>query len=222
MKLNVLYEDNHLIAVEKPAGVLVQGDRTGDISLIEELKNYLKIKYKKVGSAFVGLLHRLDRPTSGIVLFAKTSKGASRLSDQFRNHEIKKTYHCVVIGKPRKNKETLINYLKKDRKKNRVSLNKTFKRGFQRAELFYEIVDSNNKYSLLKVNLKTGRPHQIRVQLSNIGCPIVGDVKYKAKKPLGNKSILLCATDLIFKTATQERLQKISILIPQKWKNMLK
>ena len=117
MKLNVLYEDNHLIAVEKPAGILVQGDKTGDTSLIEEVKNYLKIKYEKPGNTFLGLLHRLDRPVSGIVLFAKTSKGASRLSEQFRNNEIKKTYYCIVIGKPKKKKETLISYLKKDRTK---------------------------------------------------------------------------------------------------------
>ncbi|PIV45102.1 MAG: RNA pseudouridine synthase, partial [Candidatus Nealsonbacteria bacterium CG02_land_8_20_14_3_00_37_10] len=124
MKLNVLYEDNHLIAVYKPAGVLTQRDKTGDISLVDEVKAYLKEKYQKSGNVFLGLLHRLDRPVSGIVLFAKTSKGASRLSEQFRNHQIEKTYNAIVMGKIKKNKGILINHIQKDRNKKRATMDK--------------------------------------------------------------------------------------------------
>lgn len=204
MKLNVLYEDNHLIAVSKPAGVLTQGDKTGDISLMDEVKDYLKKKYHKSGNVFLGLLHRLDRPVSGIVLFAKTSKGASRLSEQFRNREIKKTYYAIVIGKPKKEKGTLVNYIGKRRKTDL-------------AELSYEIITSNEKYSLLKINLKTGRFHQIRKQLSLIGCPIFGDVKYRASTALLDKSIALAATSISFRTATTNENKEISVMLPKNW-----
>ncbi|MBU0547079.1 MAG: RNA pseudouridine synthase [Patescibacteria group bacterium] len=222
MDLKVLYEDNHLIAVFKPTGILTQRDKSNDSSLMEEVKEYLREKYQKPGNVFLGLLHRLDRPVSGIVLFAKTSKGASRLSEQIRNHQTIKTYQVIVIGKPKNNQATLIDYLKKDKERNRVVLSKDPKRGFEKAELEYETINSNKKYSLLKINLKTGKPHQIRSQLASIGCPVVGDVKYGAKTTLADKSIMLCATDLEFKLATKQDVYKISITIPKKWKNMLK
>lgn len=205
MKLNVLYEDNHLIAVLKPAGILTQSDKTGDISLMDIVKSYLKKKYQKSGNVFLGLLHRLDRPVSGIILFAKTSKGASRLSEQFRNKEIKKTYHAIVINKPEKEKGTLVNYLEKNKK-------------ISPAELSYEIAVSSKKYSLLKINLKTGRFHQIRKQLSLLGSPILGDVKYGAPFALPNKSIALTATSISFKTATTKENKEISISLPKEWK----
>jgi 23S rRNA pseudouridine1911/1915/1917 synthase len=222
MDLKVLYEDNHLIAVFKPAGILTQGDKTNEACLMDKVKAYLKAKYQKPGNAFLGLLHRLDRPVGGIILFAKTSKGASRLSDQIRNHQVIKTYQAVVLGQPKNAKATLIDYLKKDKDENRVVLSKEPKDGFEKVELEYETISSNSKYSLLKINLKTGKSHQIRSQLSSIGCPIVGDVKYGSKNALSDKSIMLLATDLEFKLATKPDTCRVFIDIPEEWKNMLK
>lgn len=211
MRLQVLYEDNHLIAVFKPSGILTQGDITGDRSLMDEVKSYLKEKYKKPGKVFLGLLHRLDRPVSGIVLFAKTSKGASRLSEQFRNRTIEKTYHAVVLGKPKKEKGDLIDFLKKNKGGN-----------IKRAELFYETISSNGKYSLLKIQPKTGRFHQIRAQLSAMGHPILGDTKYGAPFSLPDKNLCLCATSLAFKLATKDIIKKISIPEMESWNTCLK
>ena len=201
MKLKVLYEDNHLIAVFKPAGILTQPDFSREKSLMDYVKEYLKEKYKKPGQVFLGLLHRLDRPVSGVVLFAKTSKGASRLSWQFRNNQVEKIYKAVVLGKPKQKNGTLINYLKKNNNSKA-----------QRAELFYEVMNSNNKYSLLKIKIKTGRFHQIRKQLALIGCPIL---------ELKDKSLALCAISISFYTATNKERKMILIKIPQYWKNMV-
>lgn len=211
MPLKVLYEDNHLIAAYKPAGLLVQADIGGDKCLMDEVKEYLKEKYNKPGKVFLGLLHRLDRPVEGIVLFAKTSKGASRLSEQFRNHTVEKIYQALVIGKPNKDKATLINYLKKDEKRNRVEVFDVEVVGSQRAELDYELTKSDGKNSLLKIILKTGRSHQIRSQLAHIGHSIVGDLKYGAPLPLPDKSIALAATNLSFETATGGEKIKLKI-----------
>ncbi len=213
----VLYEDNHLIAVFKPAGILTQGDETGDKCLMDEVKEYLKEKYHKPGNVFLGLLHRLDRPVSGIILFAKTSKGASRLSEQIRSHKLIKIYQALVEGCPKEKKDILINYLKKDKEKNFVevfdeeefrpldlvgSKKESNESDLQYAELSYEVIKSNNKTSLIKIILKTGRSHQIRAQLSHLGQPIVGDIKYGSKQKYQQGEIALCATNLIFKTAT--------------------
>ncbi len=225
--LKVLYEDNHLIAVFKPAGVLSQGDKTGDISIFEEVKKYLKEKYKKPGNVFLGLVHRLDRPVSGIILFAKTSKGAARLSEQFRNHKVEKTYHAIVIGKPDKNRGVLINNLIKDEKlkKARSATGKNLD-NTKEAKLYYEVVPmpkasrmldrigikSNNNYSLLKIKLETGKFHQIRSQLALAGLPILGDVKYGYKSPLPDKSVALCATGISFYSVTENK--KINLSVP--------
>lgn len=209
--LKVLYEDNHLIAVYKPAGVLVQADKGGEPCLMDEVKEYLKEKYKKPGNVFLGLLHRLDRPVSGIVLFAKTSKGASRLSEQFRNHTIEKIYHAEALGHPQKDKGTLINYLIKDENKNKVAVFDKEMPGSQRAELDYEVIKKDGKNSILKIILKTGRSHQIRSQLAHIGHPIKGDLKYGAPDPLLDKSIALSAVSLTFETATSNETKTISI-----------
>lgn len=217
MNLKVLYEDNHLIAVYKPAGVLVQGDATGDATLMDEVKYYLKQKYHKTGKVFLGLLHRLDRPVRGIILFAKTSKGAARLSEQFRNRTVEKIYYALVIGKPPKQKDTLVHYLKKDEKINRTTVYSQQTTGAARAELSYEVVKLGRIASLLKIKIETGRPHQIRAQLSAIGCPIVGDIKYGAPGPLPDKSIALAATSLKFTTATGEQEEKITIPVPESW-----
>lgn len=224
MNLEILYEDNHLIAVNKPAGILVQGDISGEENLMDEVKKYLKEKYKKEGNVFLGLIHRLDRNVSGIVLFAKTSKGASRLSEQFRNHKVEKIYHAWVEGRPPKGSDTLEHHLVKDENKNKTTVHQEEIPGSQHAELSYEIVKHsvfNNlnvstchvDASLLKIKLGTGRSHQIRAQLAFIGCPIVGDVKYGSSKVLPDQSIALRATSLSFDTATEQK--KITLNIPK-------
>ena len=225
--IKVLYEDNHIVAVYKPAGVLTQGDKSGDLSLMDDVKSYLKEKYNKPGNVFLGLVHRLDKPVAGIVLFGKTSKGASRLSEQFRNHTIQKTYHGVVAGKPKEAKGEIIEKL------NKISF---FAEGFthktdeellaeikratktRTAELSYEVVKSNDKYSLLKILPKTGRFHQIRVQMANMGCPILGDAKYSNQRPLPDRSIGLCATAISFKSATDDKTINLEIPLPEDWK----
>lgn len=216
--VKILYEDNHIIAVVKPAGMLTQGDRSGDVSLFDEVKKYLKEKYKKPGNVFLGLVHRLDKPVQGIVLFGKTSKGAARLSEQFRNHTIQKTYHGIVVGKLDKQKGEI------KEKVNKISFfaegfaNKTDKELLEEikratktrtAELSWEVLKSNDKYSLLKILPKTGRFHQIRIQMANMGHPIFGDTKYggpaSAKSYGEARSIALCATAISFKNATGEK-----------------
>lgn len=224
MTLKVLYEDNHIIAAVKPAGVLSQGDSSGEPSIIDDVKRYLKEKYKKPGNVFLGLLHRLDRPVSGIMLFAKTSKGASRLSEQFRNHTVEKIYHAVVMGKPEKSRGVLTNTLGKDTKSMKA---REFDDG-KEANLFYEVVKSNGKYSLLRIKIDTGKFHQIRSQLSLAGFPILGDVKYGAKEPLpdpsaqADEAIALCATHISFKAATEEKEVNLSIDLPEEWQKYLK
>jgi len=212
--LNILYEDNHLIAVVKPVGILVQSDITGDRCLMDDVKEYLKEKYQKPGNVFLGLLHRLDRPVSGVILFAKTSKGASRLSEQIRDHKLQKIYHALVMGVPPKKQATLINWLIKDEKKNFVTVYDREVPNSQRAELDYELDKKIGKNSLLKIILKTGRSHQIRSQLAHIGCPIVGDVKYGAPSALPDSSIALCATSLTFSTATTGETKTVAIAPP--------
>ena len=215
MELKILYEDNHLIAVYKPAGILVQEDKTGDPSLLDQVKYYLKNKYHKPGNVYLGLINRLDRPVSGIILFAKTSKGASRLSEQFRNHEVEKIYHALVVGKPKKDKDTLVHYLVKDKVINKTTAHGSDTEDAQEAELHYEVEKSNIKYSLLKIKLGTGRSHQIRAQLSAIGCPIVGDVKYGGEDT--GKQLLLMATSLKFKKATEDESVELNLDIPEEW-----
>jgi len=214
--VKVLYEDNHLIAVFKPAGILVQGDETGDECLMDEVKAYLKEKYNKPGQVFLGLLHRLDRPVSGVVLFAKTSKGATRLSEQIRNHSVKKTYKCLVEGKPKKEKGTLINWLRKDEQKNKTTVFDVARGDAFYAELDYRVLKTNGKNSLLEINLKTGRPHQIRSQLAHIGHPILGDLKYGAKVANIDKSISLCSTSFTFETATGGETKTAAVELPFK------
>lgn len=224
-ELQILYEDNHLIAVFKPAGLLVQGDITGDPTLMDEVKGYLKEKYKKPGNVFLGLVHRLDRPVSGIVLFAKTSKGASRISEQIREREISKTYYALVEGEIKPPKGTLKHFLIKD-EKNKIARISNPPAGGETgdyAELDYETIKTNGTRSLLKINLKTGRFHQIRAQLSAVGHPIVGDKKYGAKSVLPDGAIALCATELTFETATSpmagqaSETKTIKIDLPKEW-----
>jgi 23S rRNA pseudouridine1911/1915/1917 synthase len=215
--LNILYEDNHLIAVVKPAGVLVQGDDSGDASLMDYVKEYLKEKYKKEGNVFLGLVHRLDRNVSGIVVYAKTSKGASRVSEQFRQHEVSKIYTALVVGKL-EGKQKLVHHIQKDDQKRMAFVSDSPMPGYDYAELEYEVLESNEQYSLLKINLKTGRFHQIRAQLAHVGYPIVGDKKYGGPE---NNFLGLCATELHFKKATEDEVVDLSISYPFEWESLI-
>lgn len=219
--MKVLYEDNHIIAVYKPAGLLVQGDISGDKNLMDEVKEYLKEKHKKPGNVFLGLVHRLDRNVSGIVLFGKTSKGASRLSEQFRNNEIKKVYNAVVEGEVKPDSGTLVHYLAKDENKKIALISDVPKSGYDRSELSYNTISSTFNFSLLTVNLLTGRFHQIRAQFSAIGYPVVGDVKYGAKSKLPDGSLTLCATEIEFRTATTGEIKSVRIDYPENWTGLM-
>lgn len=221
MRLNVLYEDNHLIVVEKPAGMLVQGDKTGDPSLLDEIKKYLKEKYKKPGNVFLGLVHRLDRPVGGVVLFAKTSKGASRLSAQFRERAVEKYYYAVVDGKMKEPKGEIVSFLKKDEKKNMAEVFPQEVAGAKQAELFWEVIKVGAKNTLLKIKLGTGRAHQIRAQLASVGHPILGDLKYGAIELLPDKSIALFSAALSFKTTTGEKSETVELPWPRVWEKYL-
>lgn len=194
----VLYEDNHLIAVNKASGVLVQGDNTGDVPLAEHVKAYLKEKYQKQGNVFAGVIHRLDRPVSGLVMLAKTSKALERMNELFRTRAIEKTYWAVVKNKPPQVSDSLVHYLKKLSDKN---ISKAYDKeitGSSRSELSYEIIGQSERFYLLEVNPITGRHHQIRVQLSKIGCPIKGDVKYGFDRTNDDASIHLHARKISF------------------------
>jgi 23S rRNA pseudouridine1911/1915/1917 synthase len=205
----ILYEDNHLIAVYKPAGVLVQADDKGEECLMDQVKKYLKEKYKKPGKVFLGLVHRLDRPVSGIVVFAKTSKGASRLSEQIRNGLMIKKYQALVEGKFKNKFGKLENYLEKD-EKNLIAKISDSEHG-KKAELEYKVLKSEKSTTLLEIILKTGRFHQIRAQLANVGHPIVGDVKYGSEIKYKRGEIRLCANYLKFRKAVGEEEVELKI-----------
>ncbi len=196
--LEILYEDNHIIAVNKKSSDIVQADKTGDEPLSEKVKKYIKKKYNKPGGVFLGVVHRIDRPVSGVIIFAKTSKALSRLNTLFREKKIKKTYLAIVKNKPNPTKNTLIHYLKKNNLKNKSSAFKKSVDGSLKSELEYELIKSLDNYYLLKITPKTGRHHQIRVQLSTIGSPIKGDLKYGAKRSNKNASINLHAYKVEF------------------------
>lgn len=181
MQLQVLFEDNHLIAVNKPGGYLVQGDRTGDIPLAEYVKDYVKVRYGKPGDVYLGVIHRLDRPVSGATVFARTSKALERMNKIFKDREIQKKYWAIVTEQPQELSDTLVHYIHKDHVKNKVLvLDQPSRRhpDAKLAELSYEVRGRLGQHTLLEVELKTGRPHQIRAQLAKIGSPIRGDLKY--------------------------------------------
>lgn len=211
MKIQILYEDNHLLVVVKPVNVPVQLDISGDDSVLDMLKQYIKEKYQKSGNVYLGLVHRLDRPVGGVMVFAKTSKAASRLSEQVRNHSLKKEYHAVVVGNIN-NKGNYFDRLLKDERNNKVSVNPKGKE----AKLSYEKVSYKNGLSLVKINLETGRSHQIRVQFSYHGYPLYGDQKYNESANVGEQ-IALFATSLSFiHPVTKEQLT-FSISYPNKY-----
>lgn len=196
--IDVLYEDNHIIVVNKKAGDITQGDKTGDETLPDKIKKYLKEKYNKPGNVFCGVVHRLDRPTSGIVVFAKTSKALSRLNELFRKDDIQKTYWAITEKIPNRFSDKLKDYLLKNEKQNKSYASKEEKKGSKLAILEYKLIAKSDKYALLEVNLETGRHHQIRCQLANIGCIIKGDLKYGAKRSNPDASISLHARRIVF------------------------
>ena len=214
----IIYEDNHLIAVTKRSGEIVQGDKTGDKPLSEEIKSYLKTKYKKPGNVFLGTIHRLDRPTSGIVLFAKTSKSLSRMNELFKNKKVQKTYFAVTEDMPNKEKGVIISLLKKNQKQNKSYITKLG--DGKKSELEYELIEKLQNYFLIKVKPKTGRHHQIRVQLSSIGCKIKGDVKYGAKRANKDKSICLHSYSISFVHPVKNELINLKCDFPKNdiWK----
>ncbi len=203
MYLQVLYEDNHLIAVNKPPGYLSQGDQTGDITVMDLTKEYIKARYDKPGAVFLGSIHRLDRPTSGVILFARTSKGLTRMTELFRDRKVTKTYWAVVLDQPSPIEGKLTGYVYKDAKKNMVKLlpkaNSNRHTGAKKAILTYKLIGRLGTNTLLEVQPETGRPHQIRVQLAEqLGCPIRGDIKYGAKTPNEDGNINLHSRALSF------------------------
>lgn len=194
----VLYEDNHLIIVNKLPSQIVQGDKTGDIPLSELIKEYIAEKYAKPGDVFLGVVHRLDRPVSGVTIFARTSKALSRLNEMLKNREIRKTYWAVVKNQPPATNDLLINYLLRDEARNKSFIVSEKTKNAQRAELSYSVISRSNSYYLLEVDLHTGRHHQIRSQLAHIGCPIKGDLKYGFPRSNPDGSIHLHARQIIF------------------------
>jgi 23S rRNA pseudouridine1911/1915/1917 synthase len=210
--IEVLYEDNHIIAVNKRPSDIVQGDKTGDTPLSEFVKQYIKEKYHKPGEVFVGTVHRIDRPVSGIVLFAKTSKALARLNQMFQTKDIQKTYWAVVKNKPQNIKGKLIHYLKKNEAKNMSRAYEKEQQGALRSELDYELILSLDNYHLLEITPHTGRHHQIRVQLSTIKCPIKGDIKYGFDRTNKDASIHLHARKIEFIHPVKKEL--VSIIAP--------
>lgn len=210
--LHVLYEDNHLIVINKRPGDIVQGDKTGDMPLSEVVKQYIKEKYNKPGNVYLGVAHRLDRPTSGIVVFAKTSKALPRLNKLFAEKEAQKTYWAVVKNKPEKENDTLVHWLKRNTKQNKSYAHKNEVPESKKAILDYKIIKKLDNYYLLEIDLKTGRHHQIRAQLTSIGCTIKGDLKYGFDRSNKDGSIHLHARKLSFIHPVKK--EKIEIIAP--------
>ena len=213
--IKIIFEDNHLLVVEKPVNILSQGDDTNDKDMVNLLKQYVKEKYNKPGNVYVGLVHRLDRPVGGIMVFAKTSKAAKRLNEQIKNHEFKKTYLAVLDGTLKNKNDKLVNYLYKDEKlKKSMVVDKSHLKA-KLSELNYEVIGYNDDKTIVKINLITGRHHQIRVQFSNIGYPLVGDQLYGKEN---KKQIMLYAYKLEFIHPTTK--EKMTYQILPNWKEL--
>lgn len=222
--MKVLYEDNHLIIVNKASSEIVQGDKTGDKPLSEMVKEYLKEKYNKPGNVFCGVTHRLDRPTSGVVVFAKTSKALTRLNKMFRDDKIDKVYWAIVQNRPASTKGTLIHYLIKDNKRNKSLAYNKKKKNTKKAILHYLLIAQSDMHHLIEVKLETGRHHQIRVQLSKIGSPIKRDLKYGAKHSNNDGSISLHARAISFVHPVSKEVINITAPVPNDtlWKSFEK
>ena len=210
--MEVLYDDNHIIIVSKSSSEIVQGDKTGDKPLSETVAAWIKEKYCKPGNVFVGVAHRLDRPVSGVVVFAKTSKALARLNDMFRNGAVDKRYLAIVHERPQKESGELVNWLVRNEKQNRSYAYDTERPGSKKAVLRYRLIASSTNYHLLEVELMTGRHHQIRCQLAKMGCPIKGDLKYGAARSNPDGSISLHAFSVAFEHPVSHK--KISVQAP--------
>ena len=217
----VLFEDNHLIIVNKPAGYLSQGDATGDIDMTEITKQYIKVKYDKPGLVFLGLAHRIDRPVSGALIMCRTSKALSRMTELFKKREIKKTYHAIIMNRPPNVSDRLVSYLRKDTKRNKSKVSKKPFQGAKEAVLSYTQISEIGNHSLLEVNLETGRPHQVRAQLSHYKMPILGDAKYQPQAPLHDMSIALHSRSLEFIHPVKKEPVRVTAAYPNtEWWNI--
>lgn len=213
--MKVIYEDNHIIVVSKTASEIVQGDKTGDTPLSELVKHYLKEKYNKPGNVFIGVTHRLDRPVSGLVVFAKTSKALARLNEMFKNGDVHKTYWAIVKNCPQETEATLEHYLVRNEKQNKSYAYDREKPGAKKAILHYKLIGHSENYFLLEVDLKTGRHHQIRCQLAKIGCPIKGDLKYGFPRSNSDGSICLHARRVSFIHPVSKELIELEAPLPE-------
>jgi len=224
LKMTVLYEDNHVIVVNKTSSEIVQGDKTGDTPLSEIVKQWLKEKYNKPGNVFAGVIHRLDRPVSGLVIFAKTSKALERMNALFRQGEIKKTYWAIVKTPPPQPEGELVHYLVRNEKLNKSFANDSEKPGSQKAILSYKLLAQSDNYFLLEIVLKTGRHHQIRCQLAKIGCPVKGDLKYGFDRSNKDGGISLHARKICFIHPISKEPVAITAPVPEDklWKHFEK
>ncbi|HFI4794495.1 TPA: RluA family pseudouridine synthase [Elizabethkingia anophelis] len=212
----IVYEDNHLLVINKQVGQLVQGDKTGDKSLLDEIKDFIKIRDHKPGNVFLGLVHRIDRPTSGLVIYAKTSKALSRLTQMVKNREIEKTYWAIVPKEMIPLEQKLVHYLRKNEKNNKGTVFEKVTEGAKEARLHYKVIRTLDNYYLLEIDLETGRHHQIRAQLAKIGIPIKGDLKYGAPRSNPDGGIHLHARKLSFiHPVTKEAIEIIAPTNPQ-------
>lgn len=212
--MTVVYEDNHIIIVNKASSEIVQGDKTGDKPLADIVKDYLKDKYQKPGNVFVGVTHRLDRPVSGLVIFAKTSKALSRLNEMFKNSEVKKTYWAIVKNAPKETEAELTHFLVRNEKQNKSYAYDKEVPNSKKAILNYRLIGKSQNYYLLEVDLKTGRHHQIRCQLAKMGCPIKGDLKYGFSRSNPDSSISLHARHVKFTHPVSKELIEVSAPVP--------
>ncbi|MDE6854782.1 MAG: RluA family pseudouridine synthase [Muribaculaceae bacterium] len=213
--MQILYEDNHILIVNKASGEIVQGDKTGDEPLVETLKRYIKERDSKPGQVFLGVVHRLDRPVTGVVMFAKTSKALSRLNAMFAAGEVHKTYWAISRNRPASISETLTHYITSVERNNKSYASLTPKAGAKEARLAYRLIASSERYHLLEVNLMTGRKHQIRVQLSSIGCPVKGDLKYGDKRSNPDGSISLHARRITFIHPVSKQTIDVTAPVPE-------
>jgi len=214
-KEDIIFEDNHLIIVNKKAGQLVQADKDGSVALEEEVKQYIKEKYNKPGDVFCGIIHRIDRPVSGLTIFARTSKALARMNEVFRERDVKKVYWAIVKKVPEKKEDTLIHFITRNEKNNKSKAHVKEAHASQKAELSYKVMAQSDNYSLLEIDLKTGRHHQIRAQLSAIGSPIKGDLKYGFDRSNPDGSISLHSRYCEFKHPVKDELVKIIAPTPK-------
>lgn len=221
--MEIMYEDNHIVIVNKLPGEIVQGDKTGDVPLVELVRQWLKEKYDKPGNVFCGVVHRLDRPVGGLVVFAKTSKALARMNEMFRKGEVHKTYWAIVRNRPPKDSDTLTHFITSRQENNKSYASDKEVKDSKRAVLDYKLLASSDRYHLLEVTLHTGRKHQIRVQLAAIGCPIKGDLKYGDKRSNPDGSISLQAHSIEFIHPVSKKPVSVTVPIPQSdkvWKAM--